>query len=77
MEKVRERLQTKPLDRSDNPSRTHILLPPLHEAPIGKVKLPQWQYEMSGPGRIWYCPDKASRTIWITRVSLTPPKETH
>lgn len=74
---VRERLRTRPLDRSDNPARIHRLKPPFHEHVVGDAKLPQWQYEISAAGRIWFCPDPTTHTIWVTRVSLQPPKETH
>ena len=74
---VRDRLRTRPLDRSDNPNRTHRLKPPLHEGRVGDAKLPQWQHEITAAGRIWYCPDSESHTVWVTRVSLEPPRETH
>ena len=74
---VRDRLRTRPTDRSDNPNRTHRLKPPLHEGRVGDSKLPQWQHEITAAGRIWYCPDSESRTVWVTRVSLGPPRETH
>ena len=74
---VRERLRTRPLDRSDNPNRTHRLKPPLDTAKIGDKRLPQWQHEMTSGGRIWYCPDQDTRTIWITLVSPDPPRQTH
>lgn len=77
MHRVRERLQSRPTDRSDNPNRTHRLKPPLSMAKIGDLSLPQWQHEMSAAGRIWYCVDAEARTVWVTRVSLTPPPETH
>ena len=32
----------------------------------GKV-LEQWQYEVTGAGRIWYCPDDALRVVFITK----------
>ncbi|MFI6445238.1 hypothetical protein [Kitasatospora sp. NPDC050543] len=28
--------------------------------------LERWQYEVTGGGRIWYLPDDAGRTVWIT-----------
>ena len=77
MAAVRERLRTRPLDRSDNPARTHRLKPPLHEARIGEARLPQWQHEISAAGRVWYCVDTGRQTVWVTRVSLGPPRETH
>lgn len=72
----RERLLTRPLDRSANPRRTHVLQGKLGERNIGGVKLQQWQHELAGAGRIWYCPDKDARIVWITAVSLSHPKAT-
>ena len=73
---VRDRLRTRPLDRSDNPNRTHQLRGSLAEKWIGDVKLPQWQHEMTGAGRIFYCPDRDERVIWVTHIDLAHPKET-
>jgi hypothetical protein len=73
---LHERLRLRPLDRSDNPNRTHQLRGPLAEKWIGNVKLPQWQHEVSGAGRVFYCPDRGSRVVWVTRVDLAHPKET-
>ncbi len=74
MSAVRERLRTRPLDRSDNPNRTHRLKGALAEKWIGDGKLPQWQHEISGAGRVFYCPDQNSRVVWITLVDLAHPK---
>ncbi len=74
---VRERLRTRPLDRSDNPNRTHRLKPPLHEHQVDGVRLTQWQHKMTSSGRVWYAVDVVARTVWVTRVSLTAPRETH
>ena len=71
-----ERLKTRPLDRSDNPRRTARLKGPLGARSIGGTKLPQWQREITGSGRIWYCPDRDAAIVWITKVSLAHPKET-
>lgn len=71
----RERLIMRPLART-NPQRTHPLKGKLSTKSVGGVRLPQWQHEITGSGRIWYCPDKVNRIIWITRVSFTHPKET-
>ncbi len=77
MSKVRERLTTRPMDRSDNPNRTHRLKPPLDLGVVGDRKLPQWQHEISAAGRVWYCVDPDERIVWVTRVALQPPRETH
>jgi hypothetical protein len=36
----------------------------------------QWQYEVTGGGRIWYCVDDGHRTIWMTDCSVGHPKAT-
>ena len=76
MSALRERLRLRPLDRSDNPNRTHQLRPPLAEKVIGGKRLPQWQHEVSASGRVFYCPDLTDRVVWVTNVDLAHPKET-
>jgi hypothetical protein len=76
MSALRERLRSRPLDRSDNPNRTHQLKPPLAEKVVGGKRLPQWQHEVSGGGRVFYCPDRMDRIVWVTKVDLAHPKET-
>jgi len=41
----------------------------------GKV-LPQWQYEVTGAGRIWYLVDEATRTLWLVAATSGHPKLT-
>jgi uncharacterized protein (AIM24 family) len=43
---------------------------------IGGVELPQWQYEVTGGGRIWYCPDVRRKIVHLTRASCGHPEET-
>lgn len=76
MDALRERLRMRPLDRSANPRRTHQLKPPLHQKRIGSKVLPQWQHELTGQGRVFYCPDRTEHVIWITRITLGHPRET-
>ena len=76
MAAVRERLRLRPLDRSDNPNRTHRLKPPLDSKKVDDQELPQWQHEITSAGRIHYCPDKATRTVWVTMVDLRHPNTT-
>jgi hypothetical protein len=76
MAAVRERLRRRALDRSDNPNRTHRLRPPLETKRIDGQRLPQWQHEITSAGRIHYCPDRATRTVWVTMVDLRHPKAT-
>jgi len=76
MEAERTRLRTRPLDRSGNPRRTAQLKGGLATRRIGDTSLPQWQQELTSAGRLWYCPDKQTRTVWITKVDLQHPKKT-
>jgi len=71
----RERLEEKPTDRG-NPRRTGPLKGKYAERSVAGRKLPQWQHEITAAGRIWYCLDRERRTIWVTKVSLSHPKET-
>jgi hypothetical protein len=36
----------------------------------------QWQYEVTGGGRIWYLVDKANRTLWLRYAGAAHPKDT-
>lgn len=76
MHAERERLMSRRLDRSDNPRRSAQLKFDLAYRWIGERKLPQWQREITSGGRLWYCPDKAERVVWITKVELSHPSET-
>ena len=40
------------------------------------MDLPQWQYEVTGGGRIWYCIDDDKKTVWLTAVHIGHPKAT-
>ena len=44
--------------------------------PVDGVEKEQWQYEVTGSGRIWYCIDDRKMTVWLTRVSPGHPKAT-
>jgi len=76
MQAERERLRERPLDRSANPRRTAQLRAGLATRKVGGLTLPQWQHELTSGGRIWYCPDKDGRIIWVTKVALAHPKAT-
>jgi hypothetical protein len=64
-----------PRDRS-NPSRQAQLRHDLATRTIGGKVLEHWQYEVTGAGRIWYCPDDEIMTVLITRARCGHPKET-
>jgi hypothetical protein len=38
--------------------------------------LEQWQYEVTGGGRIWYLVDPEARTVWMTYAGIGHPKAT-
>lgn len=70
-----EAITRNPRDRS-NPSRQAQLRYDLATRTIGGKVLEQWQYEVTGAGRIWYCPEDANMTVLLTRASRGHPKET-
>lgn len=76
MQRVKARLGEDPLDRSANPRRVHRLRGMLGTKMIAGRVFDQWQFELSSAGRIWYCPDREDRIVWVTRVSLRHPRET-
>jgi len=43
---------------------------------VGGKTLEQWQYEVTGGGRIWYCIDDDRHTVWLTLASVGHPAQT-
>ena len=39
-------------------------------------RLEQWQYEVTGGGRIWYLVDQDARTVWLVWAGTGHPKPT-
>jgi hypothetical protein len=76
MADLSERLRLRPLDRRDNPQRLGPLKGKLKDKKVGHKRLPQWQFEVTSSGRVWFCPDKSERIVWVTKVDLAHPKET-
>jgi hypothetical protein len=60
--------------RSD--PRQHPLKGALGAVKVAGALLEQWQYEVTGGGRIWYAVDDENRTLWITRAGTGHPKRT-
>jgi hypothetical protein len=56
--------------------RQHPLQGSLGTRAIGGRELPQWQYEVTGGGRVWYCVDDDKQRVWITRAGAGHPKAT-
>lgn len=59
-----------------NPTRQHRLKGELGSRMVDGKNLDQWQYEVTGGGRIWYCPDPSRRVVWLTQASPGHPRST-
>ena len=68
-----EALTAEPRRRSGRQNR---LKGALRVGRIDGVEMEQWQYEVTGSGRIWYCIDDKRKTVWLTLVSVGHPKAT-
>lgn len=66
-------LRTDPRNRSE---RQHPLKGDLATRSIGGRVLEQWQYEVTGAGRVWYCIDDDRRTVWLTLARVGHPGPT-
>ena len=70
-----EALTRAPRDRS-NPARQAQLRLALATRTIGGRQFEQWQYEVTGGGRIWYCPDPDRKRVLITYAGVGHPRAT-
>ena len=70
-----EALERDPRDRS-NPGRQHRLKGDLGTREIKGESLEQWQYEVTGAGRVWYCVDEKNRRVLLTLAKTGHPKAT-
>lgn len=57
-------------------SRQHPLKGSLATAVHNGRSLPQWQYEVTAGGRIWYLVDDQTRTCWIKHAATGHPRAT-
>jgi hypothetical protein len=71
-----DHLSKNPRSREPNPNRVSQLKSDLGVREVKGKKLEQWQYEVTGAGRIWYCPDDATKTVFITYAGVGHPKAT-
>ncbi|MEU9183327.1 hypothetical protein AB0D14_01915 [Streptomyces sp. NPDC048484] len=39
-------------------------------------RLPQWQIEVTGGGRLWFLINEGRRIVWLVKASIGHPKET-
>ncbi len=60
----------------ENRARQHRLHGALSTRDVHGQLLDQWQYEVTGAGRIWYCPDPDRRIVWIVHAGPGHPKQT-
>ncbi len=68
-----ERITTDPKERSE---RQHPLRGTLGSRLINGEPLEQWQHEVTGAGRLWYCIDDARRIVSLTNATPGHPKAT-
>ena len=55
--------------RPQHPARQHHLRGRLAVRVVRGRRLQQWQYEIPGCGRIWYCPDAERRVVWVVEAA--------
>lgn len=67
---------TKDPRQAVNPSRHHRLHGSLGTGKHGSRELEQWQYEITGSGRIWFLIDDDQRKVWLTLVESGHPSKT-
>ena len=63
-------------DRLAPTSRHHQLKGRLASAAHRGIDMEQWQYEVTGAGRIWYLVDITNRTLWLRHAGPGHPKDT-
>jgi hypothetical protein len=68
-------LSKNPRDRS-NPGRQHPLKGELGTREVKGARLEQWQYEITGAGRVWYCIDDEHQRVLLTLAATGHPKAT-
>lgn len=56
--------------------RQHPLKGTLGTDTYAGASLPQWQYEVTAGGRVWYLVDAEARTCWIKHAGTGHPKRT-
>ena len=59
-----------------NPKRQFRLKGTLGTRVLRGQDLEQWQYEVTGGGRVFYCPDAHSGIVWLTHAGTGHPKAT-
>lgn len=68
-------LRSTPTPRPET-NRQHRLKGGYRERDFGGRTLPQWQYEVTGGGRVWYLVDDHKHLVWLTYAGTGHPKAT-
>ncbi|MEA2503722.1 MAG: hypothetical protein QOG36_765 [Actinomycetota bacterium] len=68
-----ERITADPRSRTE---RQHLLKGSLGTRSVNGELLEQWQYEVTGGGRLWYCIDDKRHLVWLTDATVGHPKAT-
>jgi hypothetical protein len=63
-------------DPRQRDNRQHPLKGALGTRIVNGIPMEQWQYEVTGAGRIWYCIDDARRVVWLMEAVTGHPKAT-
>ena len=61
---------------STQPGRQHRLKGQLGTRQVAGKQLEQWQFEVTGAGRVWYCIDDERRRVVLTLATTRHPKQT-
>ncbi|MGH9223894.1 MAG: hypothetical protein ACRD2W_08960 [Acidimicrobiales bacterium] len=68
-----EKITADPRERT---RRQHPLKGSLGTRTVNGEAMEQWQYEVTAGGRLWFCIDDNTRTVWLTDASPGHPKAT-
>lgn len=68
-----ERITAEPRRRDE---RQHPLKGSLGSRAVEGTAMEQWQFEVTGAGRVWFCIDDTRRTVWMTECSVGHPRST-
>jgi hypothetical protein len=68
-----EMITADPRERTD---RQHPLKGRLGTRMVNGQDMEQWQYEVTGGGRLWYVIDDQTKTVWLTEATTGHPKVT-
>lgn len=63
-------------DPTRTDGRQHQLKGNLGTGTVEGVSLPQWQYEVTGGGRLWYLVDAKNRRLYLSHAGTGHPKAT-